>query len=91
MSYVADKRQYARPGEMPGQPETLHEYFFDDEKIKVTCGMVGEQSGRSWWCQKFLMLIAFQKKMGPKCCKKTKKEKKQWYWLRQDKNMQNIF
>ena len=47
MSYAADKRQYARPGEMPGQLETLHEYFFDDEKIKVNCGIVGEQSGWS--------------------------------------------
>ena len=38
MSQVTDEGQYAGPGEMPGQLETLHEYFFDDDKMKVSCG-----------------------------------------------------
>ena len=38
MSQVTDEGQYAGPGEMPGQLETLHEYFFDDEKMKVSTG-----------------------------------------------------
>ena len=42
MAAVVDEGQYAGPGEMPGQLETLHEYFFDAKKMKVS------QRSRFW-------------------------------------------